>query len=230
MLTRNAFCRTDDPAVDLVVKGDVFSVHKSVLTKHSEYFEACLSKPFAEAADNVIRFDDIEPRYLGYYLGLAASYSSIVPHTAPVPLQHPEARGRQVSMRDFVEVYKLCDRFISTKMADFMKQCINTSIADAHRALFRDVSQVQQMAMIREFADAFEALEVEHPAQIQLGATMIMYFCEGIDYAAWDSCVDLVMDRPRFVSQVSRGFARNLAAAATSRSKLRRKELPIPIP
>lgn len=229
LLTRHTPRRTDEPLIDIVVKDEVFSVHKSVLTKHSEYFEACLSKPFAEAADKVVFFDDIEPRYLGYYLGLAASYSSIVPHSAPVPLQIPEARGRQVSMQDFVEVYKLCDRFISSEMGEFRIQCVKTSIGDADRALYHAGSDLaQQNITIREFADAFEALDLDHPAQAALGATMTVYFCEGIDYAAWDASVDGVMDRPRFVCQVSRGFARKLAAATSSRSKLKRKELPCP--
>ncbi|RDA90689.1 hypothetical protein CP533_3926 [Ophiocordyceps camponoti-saundersi (nom. inval.)] len=220
--------KTEEPAVHLEAKGESFSVHKSILTAHSEYFAACLSKSssFVEAAENKVRFDDIEPLYLGYYLGLAASYSSIVPHTPPPPAKNPEIRGKRTPMRDFVEVYKLCDRFISVEMGIFMIQCIKATIGDGHRGLFRaKADEGQQKALMRDFADGFEALNLQHPEQVTLGKTMIEYFCEGIHYPSWIAYVEDIMDSPCFVSHVSKGFAKKLDDASTLRSKLRQREL-----
>ncbi|PHH92062.1 hypothetical protein CDD83_9088 [Cordyceps sp. RAO-2017] len=106
----------------------------SILTLHSEYFEACLGDAaFVEAAEKVIRFDDIEPKYLGYYLGLAASFSSIAPHAPPESAQP----GPETPLRDQVEVYKLYDRFLSAHIGDLMLAYIYASIGCGHRALLR---------------------------------------------------------------------------------------------
>ncbi|KND87525.1 hypothetical protein TOPH_07849 [Tolypocladium ophioglossoides CBS 100239] len=218
--------KSDAPAIEIIAKDEVFSVHKSILTTHSEYFETCLNKGFAEAADNLIRFEDIDPKYLGYYLGLAASYSSIVPHIPLMPLEDPEASPKRASIQDFVEVYKLCDRFLSSEMAAFMVFCIKTAIGVGHRALHqagRDGDK--QKALMRDFADGFEALNRDHEVQAALAKKLIEYFCEGIDYMAWDMWMEEVMNRPNFVAHVSKSFARKLVDAMTSRTKLKRKEL-----
>ncbi|KJZ73271.1 hypothetical protein HIM_07275 [Hirsutella minnesotensis 3608] len=214
--------RNDEPAVDLEAKGEVFSVHKSILTAHSEYFKSCLGKSFAEGVENKIQFDDIEPQYLGYYLGLAASFSSIVPHIAP------RVKDRiETPIRDFIEVYKLCDRFMSAEMAEFMHECIEAASTKGHCGLWhagpRD--EALQKRLMREFADGYEALQLEHPPQAAMGAKMVDEFCEGVSFAAWDAYGDDVIDRPRFVSAVSKGFARKLIEASNSRSKLKRKFL-----
>lgn len=214
------------PAVEIIAKDEVFSVHKSILTTHSEYFEACLNEGFAEAAGNLIRFEDVDPKYLGYYLGLAASYSSIVPHVPLMPPDNPEASQKRASIRDFVEVYKLCDRFLSSEMAAFMVVCIKTAIGVGHRALRQaGGDEEKQKALMRDFADGFEALNRDQEAQAALSRKLIEYFCEGIDYHAWDMWMEEVMDRPNFVACVSRALARKLAEAMLSRTKLRRKEL-----
>ncbi|KAK5996625.1 hypothetical protein PT974_01962 [Cladobotryum mycophilum] len=217
---------SDDPRVEIKVKEVTFRAHKSILSRQSEYFNTCLNKTYREAVENSVSFDDIEPRYMAYYLGIAYSYSSIVPHTPPIPSPNPEASVQKTCLRDYIEVYKLCDRFLSEEMSRFMIKCINTSIGDGHRALYRSsADKAQQKILMRDFADGYEALETAHDEQKILADRMIEYFCEGIDYEMWDKGMDEVMDRPRFVAMVSKGFARKLAEAMTTRTKLRRKEL-----
>ncbi|TFB02948.1 hypothetical protein CCMA1212_005412, partial [Trichoderma ghanense] len=217
--------RSDEPSAQIICKNETFKVHMSVIKQHSEYFDTCLNKPFAEA-DGVVRFDDIEPRYMAFYLGVAYSYSSILPHTPPAPSENPEAKALRTPLRDFIEVYKLCDRFLSLKMGDFMLKCIRTSIGDGHRALFRSAADKdQQKALMRDFADGYEALEQGHAVQNELSERIIEYFVEGVSYDAWDEYMEEVMNRPRFVAQVSKGFARKLAEALAARHKVKRKEL-----
>ncbi|KAL7936432.1 hypothetical protein V8C35DRAFT_277855 [Trichoderma chlorosporum] len=216
---------SDEPSIEIVCKNETFRVHKSVLKQHSEYFQTCLSKPFTES-DGIIRFDDIEPRYLAFYLGVAYSYSSIIPHTPPSPSKNPEAKAQRTPLRDYIEVYKLCDRFLSVQMGEFMHKCIKTSIGDGHRAMYRSpADKDQQKALMRDFADGYEALEHGHAMQKELSGWIIDYFVEGISYEAWDECMEEVMHKPKFVAQVSKGFARKLAEAMSARSKMKRKEL-----
>ncbi|KAL7811614.1 hypothetical protein V8C26DRAFT_422371 [Trichoderma gracile] len=216
---------SDEPSAKIICKNETFKVHMSVIKQHSEYFDTCINKPFAEA-DGVVQFDDIEPRYMAFYLGVAYSYSSILPHTPPAPSENPEAKAVRTPLRDFIEVYKLCDRFMSAQMGDFMLKCIRTSIGDGHRALFRSAADKdQQKALMRDFADGYEALEQGHAVQRELSERIIEYFVEGVSYDAWDEYVEEVMDRPMFVAQVSKGFARKLAEALAARHKVKRKEL-----
>ncbi|PTB65635.1 hypothetical protein BBK36DRAFT_1169345 [Trichoderma citrinoviride] len=216
---------SDEPSAQIICKNETFKVHMSVIKQHSDYFETCMNKPFAEA-DGVVRFDDIEPRYMAFYLGVAYSYSSIMPHTPPSPSENPEAKALRTPLRDYIEVYKLCDRFLSAQMGDFILKCIRTSIGDGHRALFRSAADKdQQKALMRDFADGYEALEQGHAVQEELAERIIEYFVEGVCYDAWDGYMEEVMNRPKFVAQVSKGFARKLAEALAARHKVKRKEL-----
>ncbi|KAF5550507.1 hypothetical protein FNAPI_7710 [Fusarium napiforme] len=218
--------KNDEQLVELKVKGEIFRVAKNVLTKNSEYFEGCFNGRFDEAKRGGVNFDDedMEARYLGLYIGVAYSHSSIVPHAPPRPAQNPEAAPIKTPMRDYVEVYKLCDRFISPSMGDFISRCIDVAIGNGHRALHRtEADQGTQKLLMRDFADGYEALDMRHSSQVEIGDRMITYFCEGVSYKAWIETMEDLRDRPKFIGHVSRGFATKLQELQASR-KLRRKE------
>ncbi|KAH7235280.1 hypothetical protein B0J15DRAFT_152089 [Fusarium solani] len=221
----------EDQVIELKVKGETFQVAKSVLTKTSEYFDGCLNSQFVEAKKRVIDFgdgdDDIQPRYLGLYLGVAYSHVSMVPHTTPRPATNPEMTAARTPLREWVEVYKLCNRFISTKMGDYIEECIDVAIGDGHRALFRTHGdEAIQRLLMRDFAAAYEALYQENVAQRDMGNRMVSYFCEAVSYGVWSNSMTTgtLDDHPRFVAHVSRGFALKLLQLEGSR-KLKRKEL-----
>jgi len=149
----------------------------------------------------------------------------MVAMSAPASTPNPQTKADRTPLKDFVEVYKLCDRFVSPVLAEYISSCINTAIGDGHRALFRiPLDGTLQQGLIQDFADGYEALELAHPKQKMMGDTMIDYFCEGVSYAAWDTHMEKVADRPRFVGSVSRGFARRLQELKTAR-RLKRREM-----
>lgn len=159
-------------------------MHRSVLTKSSEYFDRCLKEPWAES-QGIITFDDIDPKFLALYVGVAYAHSSMVPMAAPPSSANPQATGVRTPLKDLVEVYKLCDRFVSPILVDYIARCIDTAIGDGHRALFRGQSDESlQLCHITDFADGYEALEMLHLKQKTMGDTMIHYFCEGVSHAA----------------------------------------------
>lgn len=217
--------RDDSQTVEIVVKGESLLAHRNVLTAHCEYFKRCLKATWSEGQSGVIRFDDIEPRYLALFIGVAYSHSSIMPLPPPVSSPNPQARSHvDDQLRDFVEVYKLCDRFVSPRIAEYMVKCIYTSIGDGHRALFRSPGdEGLQKWLMQAFADGYEALELTHPTQKEIGEKLVQFFCEGISYTAWENNMEeVVADRPRFVSSVSKGFANRLA---TLERRMKRREL-----
>ena len=197
-------------------------VHKRVLEKQSEYFATCMKTRYTESS-GIIQFDDIEPHYLAYFIGVAYTNSSIIPVTPPVPACSPEASAPGNPLKLLVEVYKLCDRFICKEMSDYMVQYIKTSIGDNHRALFRSrADQGLQLGLTRDFAEGFEALERSHPVQDELACTMIRYFCEGACFKAWHKWVESNKGQlHRFLGAVSVHWAMKL----DEKSKGKRKEL-----
>ncbi|KAM0433252.1 hypothetical protein ACHAPT_004125 [Fusarium lateritium] len=220
----------EDQVIELKVKGETFQVAKSVLTKNSEYFDGCLNGHFVEAKKRVIDFgddDDIHPRYLGLYIGVAYSHSSMVPHTTPRPAKDPETTTARTPLREWIEVYKLCDRFISAQMGEYIEECIDVAIGDGHRALYRtQADEGTQRTLMRDFATAYEALIMENVAQCDIGNRMVSYFCEAVSYGAWYSSVEIgiMEDYPKFVAHVSRGFALKLKQLEGGR-KFKRKEM-----
>ncbi|KAH7310415.1 hypothetical protein B0I35DRAFT_358190 [Stachybotrys elegans] len=222
--------RNNEAGIDIrTLGGDVLNAHRQVLAQHSRYFEKCLQNQFKEGQEGVIDLDDINPKYLALYIGVAYSHSSIVPHAPPAPDPNPETSAPKSPLRDLVEVFKLCDRFISPAMGDFVLKCILINIGNNHRALYRSSSdEKQQQALMRDFADAFEALNRDQADQEKLAETMIKYFVEGIDFTAWDNFMGTVTDCPQFVAHVSRAFSRKLADILTSGRKYKRKELNAP--
>ncbi|KAM0555726.1 hypothetical protein ACHAPJ_006117 [Fusarium lateritium] len=224
--------KSDEQMVELKVKGETFRVAKSVLTKNSEYFAGCLNGRFAEAKKGAVEFDDdeIEAKYLALYIGLAYSHSSIVSHAPPRPAQNPEVTPIKTPMRDYIEVYKLCDRFISPAMGDFIQRCIDVAIGNGHRALYRtEGDDGTQKLLMRDFADGYEGLNPQQNDQAEIGDRMVTYFCEGVSYRVWIESMEDLADRPKFVAHVSRGFANKLRDLQTGR-KLKRKELSGPGP
>lgn len=211
--------------VKIITKDATLRASREVLTKHSEYFSRCLQQPYTEA-DGVVRLDDIDAKHMGYYIGLAYSYSSIAPHAPPRPADNPESSAPRQPLRDLVEVFKLCDRFISPQIADFVVACIKTAIGDGHRALYRShTDDGLQTILMRDFADGYEALEMDHEGQNELGELMVLYFSSGVRYTAWNKCMKDIVDRPGFIGAVSCTFARKLAECTPSVKRLRRKEM-----
>ncbi|KAJ3495780.1 hypothetical protein NLG97_g3142 [Lecanicillium saksenae] len=220
--------QTGEETAMIKVKDEEFSVHRAVLTQHSEYFRAAAKTTYEESSGEIM-FDNIDPKYFALFLGVAYSYSSIVPHGMPAPSANPEAQSQRTAMRDYVEVYKLCDRFICPSIAAYILRYIHTLVGDRHRALYRSpLDKAQQAWCTNDFADAFEALEQNHSQQKKLGVLMIEYFCEGVYPRSWDTSAEEMKTRPAFVLQVSRYFATKLGALMDSRSKLKRKELQMP--
>ncbi|TQV93867.1 BTB/POZ-like protein [Cordyceps javanica] len=219
---------TGDETVLIKVKDEEFSAHKAVLSQHSGYFRASAKSYYDESAGE-ISFDNINPKYFALFLGVAYSYSSIIPHTMPAPAPNPEAQSQRTPMRDYVEVYKLCDRFICPTIATYILRYIHALIGDRHRALYRSaLDKAQQLWCTKDFADAFEALEQNHAEQKKLGSLMIEYFCEGVYYRSWEAAAEELESRPAFVLRVSRYFASKLALLFEQRTKLKRKELKMP--
>lgn len=222
-------CRSDDQMVELRAKSEVFHVAKSVLTKNSEYFEKCLSGSFIEAKQGIVDFSNdpkIESRYLALYIGLAYSHSSIAPHTPPRPAESPETMAARTPIRDYIEVYKLCNFFVSDTMGEFMMRCLDVAMYDGHRALYRTESdEGMQKLLMRDFADGYEVLNMEQHRQSEMGEKMVYFFCGGVSFKAWMDNVAELMDRPRFVAAVSSGFAMKLRELESRYKGTKRKEL-----
>ena len=221
--------RSAEQGVDLIAKGETLSCHRKILTDNSEYFERCLRKPWEEAHRGAITFDNVEPCYLALFVGVAYAHCSLVPVQPPTVADNPQCKKDRTPMRDLVEVWKLCDRFVAAKMGHFVQRCLGVAIADGHRAMFRaHTDENLHKALTRDFADGYEALEMNLPAQKALSEKMIEYFAGSINYDFWaTSMADVQKDRPRFVTAVGRSFSTKLGELIKGRKHRRREMLAI---
>ena len=201
-------------------------MHRDILTRNSEYFQRCLGGgSWAEKRNGCVHFEDIKAKFLALFVGVAYSHSSFAPVNEPQWAKNPQACAKRTPLRDFVEVYKLCDRFICQKMAEYIVKCIKVAIGDGHRGLFRSPhDESQQKAMMRDFADGYEALDLGDRLQKEIAGYITEYFCAGVNYMAWNDFMEEIMDCPKFVGSVSREFSKKLSDLSQAR-KLRRKEL-----
>lgn len=122
--------------IEIAVDNETFLVHKGVMVQNSEYFATSMKQYFTES-DGKFTFTDINAKYFALFVGVLYSYSSLVPHAPPPPAQNPEAMTAKTVLRDYIEVYKLCDRFLCAEIALYIRGCIYTAIGNGHRALFR---------------------------------------------------------------------------------------------
>lgn len=211
----------------IVRGGATFVLDRRVAGQSSAYFATALNGRFTESKDGIIRFDDIDPFYFNLFVGSLYSFSSGLPIVAPRPSNTPSS-GPRKPMREYVELYKLCDRFLCDKMADFMYDCLCTSISERHRVLFKlQENHTEQCALAKDFADAYEALDLGHPTQQRLGDCMIKYFTSGMSLSKWTDVSLSLQHHAGFLRQVSCFMATTLDFIYTRRSRRARKELPI---
>lgn len=217
--------RSNSHTIEITVDDETFLVHKGVVVQNSEYFATSMKEYFTES-DGHFTFTDISPKYFALFVGVLYSYSSLVPHAPPQPAQNPEVMAKRTMMRDYVEVYKLCDRFLCPEIAVFIRGCINTAIGNGHRALFRSWEDTaQQISIAKDFGAAYEALDQDQEDQASMGLVLIRYYYEGMAYKKWGAVVKELGDMPKFVTSVSVGLALKLSDMCHLKVRPRRKEL-----
>lgn len=210
--------------MEIETSGETLLTHRQVLIKTSEYFDKCLKPPFRESQGR-ITFQDIAPKYLALYIGLAYKHASIGSLTAPDfgvnKVERMRETGVTGKMLDFVEVYKLCDRFVSHELGEWAQGAITGIIKSMHSILlgWQQDAGLQKMWM-KEVAEAYEALELGSSVQTKMGENMVLYFGESINHKVWMDNAGELEDKRRFVLAVSQYFAGRLAQAlATKRIK-----------
>lgn len=219
--------RNKSQTFDVIVGGEsTFAIDRKVAEQSSAYFATALNGRFAEAKDGIIRVDDVEPQYFDLFVRSLYSFSSGLPIVAPRPTNTPQS-GPRKPMREYVEIYKLCDRFLCKRMADFMHDCLCTSISERHRMLFKwQENHTEQCELAEDFADAYEALDLGHPTQQILGERMIKYFTGGMSLSKWPDVSLSLQHHTEFIRQVSCLMATTLDFIYLTRSRRGRKELP----
>lgn len=213
--------------VNIFAKGQKLVAHRAILTKNSGYFASCFKECWEESRQGLVTFDDIEHRYMAQFLSVAYSLSSPIPNEPKKSAPGPDLPNG-VSLRDLIEVHKLCDRFICPKMTSYVNAHISTVIAGGHRGLmiFKDNIPYQKQ-LIQSFSDAYEALDLDIPAQNEIGDALAHHFCEGISYTLFQDAFEDFKDKPNFLWRVSQEFANKLEYLQTTK-KFRRKELAAP--
>lgn len=113
------------PIVSIAVKGgQVFHLHKDILTMHSAYFKAALDGLFVEAQTQSIDLDDIEPEHFGLYASLLYPTTVLVDPVSLDDVWIPNNMNRW-PWTDLLRLWQLADRFINNRIKRIAKHALD---------------------------------------------------------------------------------------------------------
>ncbi|KAF4122366.1 hypothetical protein GMORB2_7358 [Geosmithia morbida] len=126
-----------------------------------------------------------------------------------MPPHYTLSKEDNPSLRELVEVWALCDRFICAQLGDYMATCIKTAVNDCHCLLLNFPNGTgNQKNVTCRFADGYDALGLAHQIQERFEKLFVEYFCGSMSYNTYVDLAADIKDRQSFILSVSRGFAK----------------------
>lgn len=102
--------------VTIKVKGgQIFHLHKDVLTQDSEYFDTALNVLFIEEQTQSIDLDDIEPEHFGLYVSLLYP-TTLSRETVKLHDIWTRENEKKLYWVDLLHLWRLADRFLNSKI------------------------------------------------------------------------------------------------------------------
>lgn len=177
-----------------------FVVQKSLITKHSDFFRACLRHDFQESRNSTIRLLDVDPDLMVLYLDLAHRQwqkrlrlgREVVILSRDYPLVADWAR--------LIELYQLIDFLqnvgLLKQVACALRGCISFT---PRRTFTLDAKD----ATIDRILEAFEMLEVNHRYQARFRDDIVSAFCKQCDWDVLVSHHQTLESHPEFLAKLS---------------------------
>ncbi|KAI3554473.1 hypothetical protein CABS01_02174 [Colletotrichum abscissum] len=182
-----------------------FVVQKSLLTRHSDFFRACLSHDFQESKRSTIRMLDVDADLMFLYLGFAHRQFNKTPeHGGTFGIISIAHFLHVADWTRLVKLYQLLDFLQNKELLSSARSVLSFNILTAHiylLALEADGAEVDRC--FDAFARAFDTLDVDHPVQARFRDEMVARFCE---HCHWDLLVrhhHALEPHPEFVAKMS---------------------------
>ncbi|KAK1848804.1 hypothetical protein CCHR01_08569 [Colletotrichum chrysophilum] len=190
-----------------------FTFKKSILIKDSEYFAACFkNENFIEGKTLIVEFDDIDPDLLGIYLHLASMHAiKKFVKFDPGLMKEPKR------LKPMVDLYKIADRFMNTKMTKLVG-CSILEIAMDHpiKNVTYDMTAQERSWSIKNYKDAFEALDYGDHAREYMRAKLVAAYCRWVPLGNFRDDLVVLENSPDFVRELTICFASLLTDVDTS--------------
>ncbi|KAJ0329720.1 hypothetical protein COL922a_012723 [Colletotrichum nupharicola] len=202
-----------EDCVTLKAGGKTFTFKKSILIKDSEYFAACFkNENFIEGKTLTVEFDDIDPDLLGIYLHLASMHAiKKFVKFDPGLMKEPKR------LKPMVDLYEIADRFMNTKMTKLVG-CSILEIAMDHpiKNVTYDMTAQERSWSIKNYKDAFEALDYGDHAREYMRAKLVAAYCRWVPLGNFRDDLVVLENSPDFVRELKICFASLLTDVDTS--------------
>ncbi|KAJ0339066.1 hypothetical protein KNSL1_012158 [Colletotrichum chrysophilum] len=184
-----------------------------ILIKDSEYFAACFkNENFIEGKTLIVEFDDIDPDLLGIYLHLASMHAiKKFVKFDPGLMKEPKR------LKPMVDLCEIADRFMNTKMTKLVG-CSILEIAMDHpiKNVTYDMTAQERSWSIKNYKDAFEALDYGDHAREYMRAKLVAAYCRWVPLGNFRDDLVVLENSPDFVRELTICFASLLTDVDTS--------------
>ncbi|KAI8291609.1 hypothetical protein K4K60_001310 [Colletotrichum sp. SAR11_57] len=202
-----------EDCVTLKAGGKTFNFKKSILIKDSEYFATCFkNENFIEGKTLTVEFDDIDPDLLSIYLHLA--FMQAIKNSVKFD---PGLMKEPKRLKPMVDLYEIADRFMNTKMTKLVG-CTILEIAKDHpiKNVTYDMTAQERSWSIKNYKDAFEALDYGDHAREYMRAKLVVAYCRWVPLGNFRDDLVVLENSPDFVRELTICFASLLTDVDTS--------------
>lgn len=143
--------------VTIKVKGgQVFHLHKEILTKDSTYFDTALNGQFIEGQTQSIELDDVESRYFGLYVAVQHDISQ--PHSQLAIFSVLKStEQRPFRFRDLLSLWQLADRFLNDRIKFIAHTSLYRRFAKSEARNWVSTYETQDRKKIRKSVMAIQS-------------------------------------------------------------------------
>ncbi|EXF75187.1 hypothetical protein CFIO01_06145 [Colletotrichum fioriniae PJ7] len=157
-----------------------FAIQQSLITKHSDFFRACLRHDFQALRNSTIRLLDIDPDLMVLYPGLAhrqlQKCSSVFRDEGDVILS--EDYPYVTDWTRLIKLYRLLDFLQNVGLLKQAGRLLQSRISYTPLQVLPPYAEDAIIdRRLEAFAEAFEMLEVNHPHQARFRDSIIPEFC-----------------------------------------------------
>ncbi|KXH56586.1 hypothetical protein CSAL01_03420 [Colletotrichum salicis] len=161
-------------------------VQKSLITRHSDYFRACLKHAFQESRSSTIQLLEVDAELMTSYLSFA--------HRQFIKVKKPR----------LINLYQLLDYIQNKELLQIAGRVIHQVISFGHCSVLTPATEGAEVNRFFEaYAEAFGTLDPDHPAQAKFRDEMVARFFRRVHCDTLVSHHHALESCPEFVAKIS---------------------------
>ncbi|KAK1623549.1 hypothetical protein BDP81DRAFT_454349 [Colletotrichum phormii] len=183
-------------------------VQKSLITRHSDYFKACLKHDFQESRNSTIQLLEVDADLMTLYLSFAHrqfNKSKKSPKLGSVGIISTTDFPNVADWPRLINLYQLLDYIQNKELLQIAGRFIQQVISFRHCSMLTPATEGTEVDRFFEaYANAFDTLDPDHPAQAKFGDEMVARFFRRVHCDVLVSHHHALESHPEFVAKISR--------------------------